>query len=440
MDEDSLSALWREKSLRYVSAINALMERGQRDGWDNLGSEPLDDRADLAADVLDVVRAANQSGDISCLREKFPPAHGPFLSIIEERGQSLEPMSWVDNNHIAVRIYQGGLRAPSVSREPDVVIVDSNQITKQPGIRNFGTSPDRRFFAVAYDERLEVHQGWDRRCVISFAWPSGREGMPPGEDPPQPFRPDKITQLVVFPDGQRVLVVSPQGIFVLTDAGAIRLLRREHIATGLDADDESAPECELAMEHGAVSPRGDAVVIGYQDMPHLAFNGTLEQIGSVGYFSEYPNFAWFSADGELAALSSCHMFHGATVGVPVAALPGLNTPAYEANPPVRLLDEGPRVHAAVCRDDEFVIGDVDGFVRAFDFHGGFRWRHFIGSTIQGLSLSPDGRRLAVSSYAGILCVLELDTGTRDPFAIGTATHRELQRWLFWRDEAQILRW
>jgi hypothetical protein len=325
-------------------------------------------------------------------------------------------------------------------REPRVVIVDEDRITEQPDVRFFGLAPGSKFVALAYDDGVEVRRGWDGPLVGAFAWPDGRDLPPLGEGAPGRFRPDRIHQLVVFPNGERVLLACPQGIFVLTAAGAIRLLRNEHIERSLGGGKKSDTEFSLSMEHVAISPRGDLVLVGCQDSRHLVFNAGLELIGLVGHLSEYPNFAWFSADGELAAFSSCHMYHGMTVGVPVPALAGLDSPNYAADPPLRCLDEGTRVHVAAARDHEFVVGDAGGYLRAFDFQGKSRWQHFIGSSIQGLDLSPDKQRLAVSSYAGFLCVLELDTGARDPFAISTAMHREIRRWVFWRGEERVLRW
>ena len=52
----------------------------------------------------------------------------------------------------------------------------------------------------------------------------------------------------------------------------------------------------------------------------------------------------------------------------------------------------------------------------------------------------DGTRLAVMTFAGFLCLIDLDTGTMDPFAIGTATLREKRRWLFWKDEPTPIVW
>jgi hypothetical protein len=216
--------------------------------------------------------------------------------------------------------------------------------------------------------------------------------------------------------------------------------------TKFELEFEESPEkdpgepSEFAMAHGAISPSGELVLVGCQDTMHLVINAQLERIAQVGHQNSYPHFAWFSADGQVAAFNSCHFYEGTSIGVSVVDLPGLNTPAYKPHPSVRLLEDEARVHAAVARGDEFIIGDAYGYIRAFDVQGNFRWRHFVGSTINALDLSPDGKRLAVTSYAGFLCVLELDAPERDPFAIGTASHRELQRWLFWKGEERVLRW
>jgi hypothetical protein len=194
------------------------------------------------------------------------------------------------------------------------------------------------------------------------------------------------------------------------------------------------------MEHGAVSPRGDLVLAGCQDSKHLVFDSDLKLIAEVGPFSEYPHFAWFSADGTLAAFNACHFYNGASVAVPVEEIGDLDTDYYENHSSVRMLQQGARVYAAVARDDEFIVGDAGGYLRAFDLQGNFRWQHFIGSTIAAMDLSPDKQKLAVTSYAGFLSVLQLDAGERDPWAIGTASHRELRRWLFWKGEDAPLKW
>lgn len=437
MNEAQLSERWREASLHYVTAVNAYVERGLSEGWENIGPEPEDNREHLAEDVLNAVRRANRSGDTAALREMFPPAWSPFLSIIGQKGQSLAPMMWIDDNRIAVHVggtYQNG---------PIVVVGDG--IVEQPHVSGFGRSPDGTLFALAFDDTIQVRSGWEGPTVASLQWPSGQEGVPPGYDVKSEIEKLRITQLVVFPDGQRVLLALREGVFVVSSSGAARLLPRpadyiEHFEWLRKEHPNNSLTLTIDMEHGAVSPHGDLVLAGCQDSKHLVFDSELKQIATLGPFSEYPHFAWFSADGKLAAFNACHFYNGASIAVPVQEVRGLDTGYYEEHPSVRMLQEGARVYAAVARDDEFIVGDAGGYLRAFDLQGNFRWQHFIGSTITALDLSPDKQKLAVTSFAGFLCVLQLHTGERDPFAISTASHREVQRWLFWKGEGAPLRW
>jgi hypothetical protein len=193
------------------------------------------------------------------------------------------------------------------------------------------------------------------------------------------------------------------------------------------------------MEHGAVSPRGDFVLAGRQDSKHIV-PSALNQ-AKCGYSENGPSVAiCLSSLSKLAAFNACHFYNGTSIAVPAQELAGLNNDYYERHPGVRVMQEGARVYAAVARDDEFIVGDAYGYLRAFDLEGNFRWQHFIGSTITALALSPDKQKLAVTSSAGFLCVLQLHAEVLDPFAIGTATHRELRRWLFWKGEDTPLRW
>ncbi len=433
MDEARLSALWREKSRRYVAAVNAYVERGLREGWDKAGSEPEDDRANLAPRVLAAVRAANKSGNTASLRQKFPPAYEPFLTIINEKGQELAPIAWIDDSRIALRL------RPEHSVGP-VTVVQHDGIVEQARVRSFGRSADRRFFALAFDEGVKVREGWDGRRVAFLPWPTGREGLPAESDGHREFDASWVKQLVVFPDGQRVLITCADGVFVLSAAGATRLLPTPAQYDRRRRDDPNvALNRVLSMVHGAVSRRGDLVLAGHQDSMHVVFDAKLEQIAEIPPACSYPHFAWFSADGEVAAFNACHFYNGTTIGIRVADLDRVYTP-FDERDVLRTLEDGARVYAAVARGDEFIIGDAVGYLRAFDVQGNFRWQHFVGATISALDLSPDQRKLAVASHGGILCVLELDAQEPDPFAIGTASQRELQRWLFWKGEEQVLNW
>jgi hypothetical protein len=152
--------------------------------------------------------------------------------------------------------------------------------------------------------------------------------------------------------------------------------------------------------------------------------------------------------------------YGATLVVPTSRFPGLsvssedlekhwfskNTAAemrkglQELDRDLVLIDAESKVYAAAWRGEEFIMGDAYGDLRAFDKTGEVLWQHFIGSSVNDIDLSPDGKTLVVTTYAGFVCILDLDTGEPDPFAISTATHRERRRWLLWKNEPKPLVW
>src|SRR3954471_9530438 len=153
MNEAQLSEQWRKASLEYVTAVNAYVARGLSEGWKNIGPEPKDNRAHLAEDVLTAVRHANQTGNTGALRDMFPPAWGPFLSMIEQKGRGLAPMLWIDNERIAVHVGATYEQAP--------VVVVGDAIVEQPRMLGFGRSPDGTLFGFAFDDGIQVRRGWD---------------------------------------------------------------------------------------------------------------------------------------------------------------------------------------------------------------------------------------------------------------------------------------
>lgn len=435
MEENELSEAWRAGGRLYADAVNAFVERGMREGWPDKEPEFPDHQTPLADAVLQVIREANRLGNASSLRERFPPTLHPFFNRLKRQGRSLEPAMWIDDRNVVLRIGASYEAAP-------VVIANATEWRECPDVLNFGRSHDSTFMALAKQHGIEIRRGWDGDVVTTIPWPSRFENIPASHQKPRAPTPLRITQLSVFPDGQRVLLTSSSGVFILTRDRAIQLLpSAENYEDWIDDDESDALGIDLDMEHAALSPDGSLILTGHQASSHLVFDDNGRQIAELATRSEYPHFAWFSADGRLAAFNSCHFYNGETFGVPVSELHG-DMHLEDEHPAVRTLEDGARVYAAVGRQDEFIIGDAAGYLRAFDAEGNFRWQHYIGSTICSLDLSPDGRHLAVTSYAGLLCVLDLDSSERDPYAIGAGSRhpRELWRWLFWKEEERPLRW
>jgi len=438
MSVDELSERWRKRSLEYVAAVNEHVRRGMQSGWDQAGQPPKDTRQPLAGRVIDAVREANKTGELADLREKFPPAHSPFIELVKENGQHLAPLAFLDDGRIVLGIgYKNG----------HVVVIEGTKVEKAAGVLTFGRSPNRKYFAVARTKSIDIHEGWGGEKVASLDWPK----IGPLE------RVQQVEQLVPFPDGQRVVLATQDAILAVESQRTELLYPRS-----IEELQENVGSVGLNNPHAAISPDGSLISIGDRlTCMHIIFNDQYEVVGEICPLADVsPCCASFSRDGKLLALSSFMLYNGATLVAPTSRFPGLsvthqdlekhwfskNTVAemrkglQELDRDLVLMDADARVYAAVWRGEEFIMRDAYGDLRAFDKTGKVLWQHFIGSSIGDIDLSPDGKTLVVSTYAGFVCILDLDTGEPDPFAISTATHRERRRWLLWKKEPKPLVW
>ncbi len=438
-EKQSAQRLWKERIVAYAQAVNDFVEGGRRKGWENAGDEPAGpDVEHLVDSAIDAVRRANAQRDRSGLREQWPPTHRPLIPILEENGQSIPTVCILDDGSVLARIgapYEGGRT---------VRLTDDN-VEELPDVGFFGRCPNRRFFAICRDEGVEIRDGWCGPTSVICQWPTGLQGVPqelsvdPLDEPPTP------TEVIPFPDGRRALLVSRDGIFVLSETRAVRLLPtesaiEEYAEWSLEEYPEAHPVPDLSMEHAAISPSGKLIAAGSQDSTHLVFDENFEVVADVGPMSEYPHYAIFSADESLIAVNSCHFYNGITLGIRTSLLPGLETDSWKEDERVPILEDVARIYAGVARKDEFIIGDASGYVRAFSVDGEFRWELFIGSSIGSIDISPDLKTLVVSTYAGFISFIELDIGTQPDYQIGTGEHRESYRWVFWKNEERPFIW
>lgn len=434
----ALQEEWKNKTIDYAKKVNAFVARGLRDGWENVGPEPEDmGREKLVPYLIEAIRKANNDKKYAELRDQWPLAHGPLIPFLGKNGQSIPDVVILDDGRIIARIgtaYQQGY----------VVEINGEAVKKLNEVDLFGKCPNKRFFAYTRKNGIATTDGWLGKEVTLCRYPNGLEGMPPGFAVKPLPKPPVPTKLIPFPDGRKVLYVSEQGIFVSSENEVVRLLpTTEQITQHFSWLQEEYPEDELnlnlSMQHGAVSHDGKLIAIGSQDSYHLVFNDRYEMIGEVGNLSEYPHYAIFNMDDTFIAFNSCHFYNGTTLGISTSQLPGLKTNPYEEDEKITILDENARVYAGVARENEFIIGDANGYIRAFGFDGKPRWQHFIGSSIGDIDISKDGTTLICSTYAGFLSILKLDGKSAD-YEIGTGGHTEVRRWIFWKGENQPLIW
>lgn len=438
MDKQHPQQQWQQAVTAYARAINHYVAQGREHGWDDLEEPQAPATEHLLEAWQAALQAINQPGVDETRRQAFraawPPAHQPLVPLLDQHGQGICTVLLLDDGSLLARIgmpYEKG----------QVVRIGEHGVTPVIGIDHFGRCPQRRYFALANAEGVRVSDGWGGPLVARLPWPNGLEGLPTG----YPFDPLDLpptpTTLVPFADGQRVLLVSAEGIFVLAAEGATRLLPSaaqvlEELTEGTDPDDIALG---LSMEHGAVSPDGRLIVLGEQSSRHLVLDEQLQPLAQIGPGGEYPHFALFNRKGDQLIVNACHFYNGGTLGVRVADLPGLDTEYYSEDPRTPLLQEGARVYAGVAGNGEYIVGDAYGYLRAFGEDGAEHWQHYLGSTISAMDISADGRTLVAASHAGFISVIALGAG-RPEWQIGTGEHGEVRRWLFWKGLDRALVW
>lgn len=430
---------WREATIEYAAEVNAYIERGAREGWENAGEPPTESEREAIADqAVAAIRAANESGKLAELRDQWPPAQQPLISILEKEGQSLPVVCILPDGSLVLRIgtpYRAGR----------TVHIVGDEVRPLNDIGFFGRSPNRRYFAIARADGIEITDGWQGPRVALCPWPTGLEDAPEGFEV-EPFsKPPTPTRLIPYPDGTQVLLVSSDGIFVCSPREARRLLpSKENLREHFEWLRKEYPGDELSMdidmEHGAVSHSGRWIAVGSQVSSHLIFDAELNLVGDVGHLSEYPHYAIFSSDDSMIAFNSCHLYNGATVGVPTSQLPGLKTARYKKDLRTPILEDSARVYAGVGVGDSFICGDASGDVIAFDKSGRQLWHQFVGSTVDDIDVSADGKTMAVTTCAGFLAIFQLGAGKQAPHQIGNGNHLEVRRWIFWKNEKKPLIW
>ncbi|MEM1060274.1 MAG: hypothetical protein AAGK14_13600 [Verrucomicrobiota bacterium] len=432
---------WREKVLVYVGEVNDFGRRYAADPESMAEAlEPACPALEhLAVAAVNAIRQANETGDIERLREEWPPAQEPLIPVLEKNGISIPTVCILSDQSVVVRVgtaYQPGR----------TFHLTENEARELPDPGYFGRSPCRRYFAYAREAGVEICEGWLGRSLAICSWPNGLEGIPSEYHAKSLEKVPTATRLVPFPDGRKVLLVAPEGVFLLHPDRAVRLLPTEEdirLLFDYELKEGSLPQdlsVSLSMEHGAVSPDGKLIAAGNQDSKHHIFDAEGNLLAEVGPLMDYPHHALFAEDGSLIAFNSCHFYDGVTLAVPVHLLPGLSTKSYEEDERTPVLEDGSRVYAGAARGDEFVIGDASGVLRAFSTAGQKRWVQRIGSSTGAIDISADGRMLVASTYAGFVSFFRLDAGRQAPHQIGYGNHEEVCRWIFWKHEENPLRW
>jgi hypothetical protein len=410
----TLHTEWNNKGQAFAKEVNEMVEFGETHGWDKWkGKEPSDKREHLAKQILSLLKDANKNEKIEEFRNLFPPSHAPFTSIFEDQGQSIENMCYICDNKIAFII-------GASYQDRQAYTLTNRVVEKLPeDIISIGKSLQNEIFAIADNEKITTYKGWNGKIIFEFRLPEVEE-LP-------------ITQIIPFNDGLTVLLISSEGIYLLSTEGNTLI----HPIPDLEDEEWTS---YIDMEHAALSYDNNFIAVGDQCSEHRILNQNGIEIAEIGPQSSYPHYALFSKDGKQVVLNSCHFYNGISIGVPITNIPGLKIQAYTEDDRYTVIDEDCRVYAALVTSNYYIFGDAGGYIKAFDKEGKKIWRYFLGSTISGMTISDDEETLWVGSCTGIIHKLQLNIGQRDNHTIGNGNHYEEFRILFWKNEPQPLVW
>jgi hypothetical protein len=445
--EDSIAAAWREQTHSYARAVNDFVSRGRREGWESVGGEPGDPRApELAAQVLTLVRRANEDGWWRELRAVLPADDTPLAPLLVGKARPIRSLVWVDEETVLAAV--GTMRDAEVHR-----IARDGSVAWMPPLVAVGADPRGRFvaFASAYD--VEV-----RPLVSALDHEAGAFAvfeLPPATSQDGPF----VTSVTPSSDGRQVLVVRDDGVFVVSPDGPRSLFARVEAAGSL---------------HATLGPEG-VVALGAHGTPHRLVDARdgVELARVEASSAGEPHRAAFSPDGVFVLFHTASDGLGLSLAAPVDALvlagdspdraapsevsavPSRDATARDANdatvrdaprdgspsslaldPRFVVVSAGARVDACSFHDGRFVLGDTHGYVRAHGVDGSEGWQLHVGGAVGALAWSPSGTRLAVGTTSGAVCFFE--EGVPLPTQIGDAPFVEHLRVYFWRD--RIVRW
>lgn len=441
-DVSQLAADWRTGSIWYREAVMEYLQRMERTNWENPENAPDDPRTPLADAVFRLLKAANERDEVDAFRAAFAPAHVPFSSRLEENGQHVGPTLWIDEHELVTHV---GAAYESVR----VAAVNpvAQTVRPQPDLIAVGRSPCGRIWALADEDGVTLRSGFAGREITRFAWPTAWGGVDEMSRRYQaPTVPPRIAQIIPWPDASAVLIVSVECIFALGGDGATLLcpdrnFDPEDDDEGLYRDETGLLKLDESMLHAAISCDGKICVVGSQSASHIVYDQKLNRIGTIGPLgSEYPHFAMFGDHDRQLIVNSCHFYNGSTARISRSDLLGIEIDDYETDDPrVRVLQDGARVYAGCFSRGHYYLGDAYGTVHQVTPDGLTVGKLFHGSTINGVDVSPSGRILAVSSYAGTIGFYELDRSP-EPQQLYDFQARDWRRLLLWRTEPKPLWW
>ena len=144
---------WNLLGSKYASDVNKMVQFGETNGWENWkGEEPKDEREYLADAVYQLLKEANKNNTITQFRDDFPPAHTPFIKFIQDKGQSVEQLHFINEQKIVFLI------GTAYQKRQAYILKDDTIIELKTSINAIGKSKQNNVFAIASNNTIVTTQ------------------------------------------------------------------------------------------------------------------------------------------------------------------------------------------------------------------------------------------------------------------------------------------
>lgn len=415
---------------------------------------------EMAQSVLAQVVALNKEGRQAEARSLFDPTLTPFAPMMEESERGLGFCAILGADEFLVQ--QG-----TYYQDMSTWRIKGDEVSRVPTLSAFSWSRNRQWFlSVSQDGEIALSRTYGAQPSEVIPPLPGAAFFPAGlpDDLLDAYETlgenHQYTHVSVSDDGQKVLLADPERgvVLVFKHQGrwrtqpiypAMSLGLEDQMREFLQEDEEF--RVDLDMLHATLSPDGRFVAFGTQYYGHYLIDVSAPdkpvQYAHLGHLSEYPHDACFDDRSEVVALNSCHFYNGVTFSSLVSKVAGLETAPWGEHPTQTIINTYLRVYAS-----GFVpasAGGVDGggfllagsgFANCVSPAGKVRWELETGSSAGGVDICPETGLALVSSYSGMLHLLDLSRRQEPVISTGYNAPHELRRWVFWDQLEQPIAW
>jgi hypothetical protein len=429
MNEEVMKASerWKKEGKEYKTAINEWLDIIYIKNENPTTDCPEETRKDMAGEVIENLVEYNALGKHKEFRELFPPDNDPLSDLLNNsRWYKIRKIALLDNNTILAKIgdyyeWQG------------VYKIKEDKIEYIEDMIGFGFSHDKKYFAKVYNDKIDIHQGWEGEitCTLSL----------PDDNLLEDLQYDSIE---VFSNGKQVILITYNGIFIINEKG-YELIHGEKL------EDEDTEYDFLHYPHAALSVDDKYIIVGSQMSSHIILkeqNGMWEEISSIEPFSSYPNIACFNYKTKepFVALGSCHFSQSGTVGVNIKDIESIQSSDETFDDESVFAIDGRRwIFSMYPLENGILLGANDGYI----------WFHtnddktkyiYIGGTIMSIDLSSDKKHMVVSTHSGQIVLLSCETfdfdnsknPCTDPYLISNLPVIDEKRYVFMPDSDPLI--